>query len=114
MAAPRVDLGMFLVRDTQTGASIQDIHYPLKTFHLAFAGTSARKDIDGQVSAILLISTQDCFFSFGDASVTASAASDDSHYLPAKVPLKFQMREHRSIAAIQASAAGTLHVMVLG
>lgn len=91
-------------------ANATAIGFPLKGGHqsVTVSGTSAATSnaIGSQTNRVVLYSSTDCHIAFG-ASPTATTAD---FFLPASTMVMFPIRGGSKVAAIQASAGGTLHV----
>lgn len=84
---------------------------------ITFSATSDRTQTDfaAGVRVVQLTPTSACFVAFGNASVVATG---NDHYMPAGVPQVFSIMSSgfavpTRVAAIQASAPGTLYVSEL-
>jgi hypothetical protein len=83
---------------------------PASVTQLSFSGTTARTALPTGSIRIRLGATEDCYYLLGD--VTVVAAANTGVWLPAGIE-EIAVGHHTYIAAIQVSAAGTLHIVRL-
>jgi len=75
---------------------------------LEFSGASASAAVgNADYTTVRICATSDCFVEFG---VNPLVAANTGMFLPAGVPEYFFLAYGAKIAAIQASAAGTLYI----
>jgi hypothetical protein len=71
------------------------------------AASAASAAFGAQTYAIRVVATEDCHIKVGDGAVTATAAET---YLPADLPEYFTVTPGQKVAAVRATADGSLFV----
>jgi|SRR4051812_3102165 hypothetical protein len=85
-----------------------DALYPGTSQALAVAGTSAQSAaVGGNTTIVRIYATQDCWVALGP---NPTAAANTSMFLAAGAPEYLAINPGEKIAAIQASAAGSLYI----
>lgn len=102
------------------------IAYAAKSQYLTVDGTSDNVTLPGKTRAVTLLATSACWINIGEPGATPTAAAPGAEktvisgfYLPADLPTDVVVPEGTDekpvkIAAIQATAGGTLYVTYRG
>jgi hypothetical protein len=94
---------------------------PEQVAYITVAAASSSTTIP-KGSALLLVSTTDCWVEFGNSAVAAAAGAGQSFYVPANKPIALgkpvvsaatNQQNPTHVAAIRVTADGTLSIMGL-
>jgi hypothetical protein len=87
---------------------------PEQVAYITVAAASSSTTIP-KGSALLLVSTTDCWVEFGNSAVAAAAGAGQSFYVPANTVVSAATNQQPAthVAAIRVTADGTLSIMGL-